>query len=82
MKDVMITYLKEINKDATPETLVTRLKYSNNGREEYVEDFSYFANEEHMSKDLLEALRCGQTLTSKQRGELQKFIIEQTIRFE
>lgn len=82
MKDVMITYLKEINSDATPETLVTRLKHSNNGREVYVEDFSYFANEKHMSKDLLQALQSGQTLTTQQQGELNNFIIERRICFE
>lgn len=78
----MITYLKEMNKNATAETVVTRLRYKNNEKEEYVQDFSYFATERFMSDDLLQALQNGQTLTSKQQGELDSFIIEKTICFE
>lgn len=80
MKDVMTTYLKEVNENATPEEAVTRLYYTNiNGEEEYVEDFSFYMNERYASKELLDAVQNKQTLTTKLQNELNQFIIEKRI---
>lgn len=73
-KDLAIKLLKEMNKTADELTVVTRL-YFNNGND-YVQDFSFFANEEYMSEGLLDALKYGQTLTSDQDEELRQYLIE------
>jgi hypothetical protein len=74
MKNAMITYLKEFNKGKDADRVVTRLYY--NDGNDYVQDFSLFANEKYMSESLLNALKNGQTLTTEQEKELQCFIIE------
>ncbi|MBM7598263.1 hypothetical protein JOC34_000620 [Virgibacillus halotolerans] len=77
MNNAMIAYLKELNKSVTrSDEVVTRLYY---GDSEYVEDFSYFANEDYMSKGLLEAIKNKTTLTDKQSMELQYFVQEDVI---
>ena len=76
-KDVAIAYLKEINKGKEAHEITTRLYYGNEGK--YVQDFSYFTNENYMSQDLLEAFRTGQTLTSELEEELLQYIHKSTI---
>ena len=76
-KDVAITYLKEINKGKEAHEVITRLYYGNEG--EYVQDFSYFATEQYMNQELLEALRSGQTLTTALEAELQQYVREKSI---
>lgn len=76
-KDIAITYLKEMNKGKEAQDIVTRLYYGNEG--EHVQDFSCFANEQHMSPDLLSALQSGQTLTTEQEKELNMFVVEKAI---
>jgi len=77
MRDAMITYLKDLNRCADASTVATRLYY-NEGRD-FVQDLSFFANEDYMSEGLLNAIRNGQTLTSAQESELQMYIIEKAI---
>lgn len=69
-----ITYLKEINKGKGASEIVTRLYYGNEG--EYVQDLSFFVNENYMTSGLLNAIQNGQSLTTVQEKELQSFIIE------
>ena len=66
------------NKDARADTVVTRLYYAHVGGMDYVEDFSFFANEKYMSESLLDAIRNNKTLTEEQEDELKPFIIECT----
>ena len=76
-KDVAIAYLKEINKGKEHPDITTRLYYGNEG--EYVQDFSYYANQNYMSPELLEALGSGQTLTTELDKELLGFVSEKII---
>lgn len=76
-KDEAIAYLKELNKGRNASTVVTRLRYGING--EHVEDFSYFANRDYMTDELLKALAIGQSLTSDLQMELNKYVIEMAI---
>jgi hypothetical protein len=71
MKNAMITWLEKHNQ--TTNEPITRLFFYNNGKQEFVEDYSYFANENYMSKELLEALSKGKTLTSKLDSELNLY---------
>ena len=73
-KDVAATCLKEINKGKEHPDITTRLYYGNEGQ--YVQNFSYYANENYMSPELLEALGSGQTLTTELDKELLGFVIE------
>lgn len=80
LKDQMINKLKEHNQECIDAGMigevVTRLYYKDENKECYVEDYSPFANINHMSTDLLVALRTGQTLTSELQRELGTFKIE------
>lgn len=66
-----------MNKGKEADGIITKLYY-NNGKD-YVQDFSYFTNQEYMSNELLEALRYGQTLTNKLEKELRCFVIEASV---
>lgn len=74
MRDFMVRYLKNLNE--SNEEKVTRLYFDNNGKREYVDDFSPFANPRYMSKRLLEALKNKTDLTYDQERELETFIVE------
>ncbi|KON87455.1 hypothetical protein AF332_11865 [Sporosarcina globispora] len=76
-KNLAIKLLKEMNKTADELTVVTRLYFNNDN--DYVQGFSFFANEEYMSEGLLEALQYGQTLTTDQEEELRQYLIEKHI---
>ncbi|WP_299831800.1 hypothetical protein [uncultured Metabacillus sp.] len=73
MKDLMIEMLELLQKNGEQ---VTRLLYRENGKIEYVENFSPFVNENYLTNGLREALSNSKTLTSNQENELKHFIIE------
>lgn len=70
MRDLAIAYLKELNKNGE---VITRLYYNDGGN--YVEDLSFYANSNYMSDSLLSAIQNGQSLTARQKNELERFII-------
>jgi hypothetical protein len=74
MRDAMISWLEKHNQ--TTNQPITRLYFLDNGKENFVEDYTYFANENYMSKELLEALSKGKTLTNKLAKELEFFRYE------
>ncbi len=76
-RDMAVIYLKEINKGKDASEIVTRLYYGNDGK--YVQDLSFFINGDYMSGSLVDAIKNGQTLTTKQEEELQNFIIEKAV---
>ena len=77
MKDAMITWLETYNK--TTNEPVTKLYFNNNGKQDFVEDYTYFATEDFMSRELLESLSKGKTLTMKLQTELDFFRIESVL---
>lgn len=77
MKSAMIDYLKSHNNECDISEVVTRLYY-NNG-EDFVEDYSRYANNDYMSEGLLVALANRQTLTDKQSMELEEFRVDGTL---
>jgi exonuclease VII small subunit len=83
MKDIMIEVLRKYNekviKSEGDKKLITRLYYTHNGKREYVEDFSYFANSNYMSEELLDSLSKGRTLTDELQKELNMYVFEGTI---
>lgn len=82
MREAMITYIEKLNNKASLEgtSPVTRLYYTENNEKKFVEDFSYFANENYMSKSLLNTLAKGQNLTSKLQTELDQYVIEEVLK--
>lgn len=60
MKNAAQLYLPQLNKTGIP---TTRLYYIEDGKETYVEDYSYFTNNIYMSDELLQSLPTGRTLT-------------------
>jgi len=74
MKDLMINWLEKYNQ--TSNEPVTRLYFENNDTTDFVEDYTYFANENYMSKELLASLTKGKTLTNELLSELEQFRFE------
>lgn len=83
MKDIMIEILRKYNEKVLnskdDKKLITRLYYTHNGKREYVEDFSYFANSDYMSEELLDSLSKGRTLTDELQKELNMYVFEGNI---
>lgn len=76
-KQEALDYLKEYNTNNNHEGIITRLYY--NDKKDFVQDFSFFANSNYMSFELLEALQKGRTLTGGLVREFNQFIIEKSV---
>jgi hypothetical protein len=78
MKDTMITYLRDLNKNAIKngkmDEIITVLFYGDVDNVDFVTDYSPFINS--MSEGLRIALTMGQTLTTEEQSELNLFRIE------
>lgn len=73
--------LNILKNDVANGEIVTRLFiYKDNTLVKLVEDYSPFANEKYMSKDLLNSLKNGLTLTEELLDELNMFKIDKAIK--
>lgn len=72
LKDMMIDRLHKIQQSE----VITRLCFIYKGKQDFVEDFTQFANERYMSQELLTSLATGKPLTIRLKDELNNFVIE------
>jgi hypothetical protein len=73
MRNLMIKKLEELIQSGEK---VTRLFYDHNGKQEHVENYSAFANEDYMTTSLRNSLTNGKSLTKEQQMELNQFKID------